>query len=56
MRKQNGMWYLLNKVSKIQVKTTHGITDEEDDGDFLGQGTVEAGLVSAANLGEGLQK
>ena len=40
------MWYLINKGTKIKVKTAFG----------LGQGTAGAGLVSAANLDIGLQK
>ena len=50
------LWYMLNKNTKISVKTAHGITHEADVGDCLGQGTAGAGLVSAANLDLGLQK
>ena len=50
------MWCLLNKDTRIQVKTAHGMTDQEHVGDCLGQGTAGAGLISAANLDQGLQK
>ena len=50
------MWCLLNKDTRIQVKTAHGMTDEEHVGDCLGQGTAGAGIISAANLDQGLQK
>ena len=50
------MWYLLNKGTKTRVKTAHGLTEEEDTGDCLGQGNTGAGLISAANLDLGLQK
>ena len=55
-KKAKKMWYLLNKDTKIQVKTAHGMTEEGDVGDCLGQGTAGAGLISAANLDQGLQK
>ena len=50
------LWYLLNKDTKITVKTAHGMTEKEDVGDCVGQGTAGAGLISAANLDQGLQK
>ena len=50
------MWYLLNKDTRIKVKTAFGLTKEALVGDCLGQGTAGAGLVSAANLDLGLQK
>ena len=50
------MWYLLNKNTRIKVKTAFGPTKEAEVGDCLGQGTGGAGLVSAANLDLGLQK
>ena len=49
------MWYLLNRNTKIRVKTAFGMSEEADVGDCLGQGTGGAGLVSAANLDLGLQ-
>jgi hypothetical protein len=49
------MWYLLNRNTKISIKTSHGMTQEAAVGDCLGQGTAGAGLVSAANLDIGLQ-
>ena len=55
-KKAKRMWYLLNKDTKIEVKTAHGMTKEEHVGDCLGQGTAGAGLISAANLDQGLQK
>ena len=50
------MWYLMNKDTKISIKTAFGMTKEAVIGDCLGQGTAGAGLVSAANLDMGLQK
>ena len=50
------MWYILNKDTRIKVKTAFGVTEEAEVGDCLGQGTGGAGLVSAANLDLGLQK
>ena len=47
---------MLNKDTKIQVKTADGVTEEENVGDCVGQGTAGAGLISAANLDQGLQK
>ena len=55
-RKAKRLWYLLNKDTQIQVKTAHGMTEEQHVGDCLGQGTAGAGLISAANLDQGLQK
>jgi hypothetical protein len=55
-KKAKKMWYLLNKDTRIKVKTAYGMTDEEEVGDCLGQGTAGAGLISAANLDQGLQK
>ena len=54
-KKATRMWYLLNRDTKISVKTAFGLTKEADVGDFVGQGTAGAGLVSAANLDLGLQ-
>jgi hypothetical protein len=39
------MWYLLNKNTKIRVKTAFGMTEEANVGVCLGQGTGGAGLV-----------
>ena len=55
-KKAKRLWYLLNKDTQIQVKTAPGMTEEQHVGDCLGQGTAGAGLVSAANLDQGLQK
>ena len=55
-KKAKPLWYLLKKGTKIQVKTAHGMTKEETVGDCLGQGTAGAGLISAANLDQGLQR
>ena len=55
-KKAKKPWYLLNKDTKIQVKTAHGMSEEAYVGDCLGQGTSGAGLMSAANLDQGLQK
>ena len=45
------MWYLMNKDTKISVKTTFGMTKEADVRACIGQETAGAGLVSAADLG-----
>ena len=50
------MWYILNKDTRIKVKTAFGLTKEPLVEDCLGQWTAGAGLVSAANLDLGLQK
>jgi hypothetical protein len=55
-KKAKRLWYLLNKDTKIKVKTAHGMSEESYVGDCLGQGTFGAGLISAANLDQGLQK
>ena len=55
-KKAARLWYLLNKDTRIKVETAFGLTQEEEVGDCLGQGTALAGLVSAANLDLGLQK
>ena len=49
------IWYLLNRNTKIRVKTAFGMSEEAGVEDCLGQGTGGAGLVSAANLDLGLQ-
>ena len=54
--KARRIWYLLNKDTKIVVKTAFGTTEEAEVGDCLAQGTSGAGLISAANLDKGLQK
>ena len=55
-KKATRLWYLLNRDTRIQVKTAFGLTEEEEVGDCLAQGTAGAGLISAANLDLGLQK
>ena len=55
-KKARRMWYLLNKDTRIVVKTAFGTTEEAYVGDCLAQGTSGAGLISAANLDRGLQK
>ena len=55
-KKAARLWYLMNKNTRISVKTAFGETEEAEVGDCLGQGTAGAGLVSAANLDLGLQK
>ena len=44
------MWYLLNRNTKIRVKTAFGTSEEAGVGHCLGQGTGGAGLMSTANL------
>ena len=46
--------YEMNKSIKIKVKTSVGLTPSDDTGPVLGQGTVEAGIISSVSLGNGV--
>ena len=44
----------MNKNTRISVHTPVGVTEEEDTGEGLGQGTLEGAIVSAVNLDNGV--
>ena len=46
--------YEMNKNTRISVHTPVGVTEEEDTGEGLGQGTLEGAIVSAVNLDNGV--
>ena len=47
-------FYLLNKRTNIKIKTGCGMTDGEDVGEIIGQGSGGAALVSQVNLDHGV--
>ena len=47
--------YQMNKNTRISVHTPVGVTEEEDTGEGLGQGTLEGAIVSAVNLDNGVK-
>ena len=49
-------WFLLNKNTRIQVKTSVGCTEWAEAGELIGQGTVGGALVSAGNLDMSMNK
>ena len=48
--------YALNKNTRICVQTPVGVTEEEDIGEGVGQGTLEGAIVSAVNLDKGVNE
>ena len=48
--------YLLNKDTRIKVKTNVGMTDEAETGENVAQGTVEGCLLSSSNVDKGLNE
>ena len=48
--------YLLNKNIRIRVKTPVGVTETEDTGSGMAQGTVMASIVSSASLDNGTKE
>ena len=46
----------MNEERIIKVKTNVGITEEEETGEGLGQGTVEDAPLSTANLDKGVDE
>ena len=44
----------MNRNVRIRVQTAVGLTDSEDTGESVGQGTVEGALISAVNLDNGV--
>ena len=49
-------WYLMNKNTKIAVKTGTGLTEEANVGEVIGQGTVGGALVSQVNIDRGVDR
>ena len=48
--------YEMNRDTVVKVKTPVGDTDEAETGEGLGQGTIVGAILSAANLGQGVEK
>ena len=48
--------YNMNKNTRICVQTPVGVTEEEDTGEGVGQGTLEGAIVSAVNLDSGVNE
>ena len=46
--------YLMNKDTIIKVKTGVGISEEEETGENIGQGTGEGAIISAASIADGV--
>ena len=46
--------YMMNKDSIIQVKTGVGLSEKEESGANVSQGTIEGAIVSAANANQGI--
>ena len=49
-------WYMLNKNTRIAVKTGTGLTDVADVGEVIGQGTVGGALASQVNIDRGIDR
>ena len=47
--------YNMNKATKITVQTPVGLTEEQNTGESVGQGTLEGAIISAVNLDNGVQ-
>ena len=50
------MWFKLNQDTQISINTAVGMTDTVSTGDFIGQGTAGASLISQAIIGLSLKK
>ena len=48
--------YKLNQNIRIQVKTAVGLSDSEDTGEGVGQGTSDGAVISAVNLDKGVEE
>ena len=48
--------YAMNKNTRISVQTPVGITEEQDTGEGVGQGTLEGALLSSVNLDNGVNE
>ena len=46
--------YMMNKNTIIRVKTGVGMTEEQETGENIGQGTGEGAIISAANIADGV--
>ena len=55
-KKAARVWFKLNKVTRVSVKTASGMTSTAEVGDCLGQGTAGGALASQLNLDHGLQQ
>ena len=47
--------YMMNKDTRISVRTPVGVTEERDTGEGWGQGTIEGAICSAVNLDNGVR-
>ena len=47
--------YMMNKDTKISVRTALGLSDDRDTGEGWGQGTIEGAICSAVNLDNGVK-
>ena len=47
--------YMMNKDTKISVRTAVGLSDDRDTGEGWGQGTIEGAICSAVNLDNGVK-
>ena len=47
--------YELNKNTRITVRTPVGDTEQEDVGETISQGSIDAGIVSSSNLSSGVE-
>ena len=48
--------YMMNSDTKIKIKTSVGMTDEEETGENISQGTVEGAILSASSIDSGVNK
>ena len=48
--------YMMNKNTIIKVKTGVGMTEEENTGENIGQGTGEGAIISAASIADGVER
>ena len=51
-----GLFFNMNKDTRIRVKTPVGETEEKESGENIGQGTLEGALISAANIDYSINK
>ena len=48
--------YKMNQNTRICVQTPVGMTEEQDTGEGVGQGTLEGALVSGVNIDKGVNE
>ena len=53
-KKAARVWFKLNEGTEISFKTAGGMSESAHLGDYIGQGTTGAALVSQVNLDQGL--